>query len=103
MQQVKFREGQIAISNDPDTRTAVIIEYNDLKSYAIYLDMPVAEAKQRFTQRMNERSDFEIEREGWEAKVSQISITDEIHICGDWSDQVAGLIKSLGIPGLGGN
>lgn len=99
MQTVNFSTGNIAEPAADDRHTAVIIEYNDLRSYAIYLDMAVEEAKERFTKRMNDRSEYEAQHEGWDAKVSQFGVTDEIHICGDWNDQVKGFMEMFGISG----
>ncbi|WP_166256320.1 hypothetical protein [Marinobacter salicampi] len=100
MQPVNFSTGQLTEPAEDDRHTVVIIEYNDLKSFALYLDMPLDEAKARFTQRMNDRAPYEAQHEGWDAKVSRFGITDEIHICGDWNDQVKGFMETYGISGL---
>ena len=96
--QVLFRTKSVAVSSDAegiDPRTdkslmqTVVITYADNQNHAIYLNIPLEEAKRRFEKTMVERSDFEIEEEGWDAEVSVIAVADEILISSNLGNQAA--------------
>lgn len=81
MQEVTFTTGQIE-SVPADQTKAYVISYADNQNHAVYLNVSMEEAKRRFTERMNERHPFEVEREGWDATINLTGITDELWIMG---------------------
>lgn len=61
-----------------------------------YLDIPLDEAKERFTNIMNNRNPFEMEDEGWDCQIVTLNFT-EVGECwvGNPADQMQALSNML--------
>lgn len=95
---VSFRDGGMEAAH-PDSgknlRKVVIISYAEGRNHSVYFEMSKREAMERFERKMQERSPYEAEQEGWEASVWMGTVTDELHIHGNFGDQVSDLVSKL--------
>ena len=81
---VNFSIGSVEAEPQTYSHLTYIIVYAHDKNQAIYFDMSLDEAKQRFEHKMNNRTDYEIEFEGWDATINQVYIeSDELYIIGN--------------------
>lgn len=80
-QEVTFTTGTVITPKEGES-AAIVISYANNQNHAVFINVSEKEARRRFTKRMNNRHPFEIEREGWEATIGMVAITDELWIEG---------------------